>query len=74
MRIEIDGDYIELQQLLKLAGAAESGGHAKELILSGKVQVGGTIETRRSKKIRPGDIVRVEGVANVMEVASRTEK
>ncbi len=73
MQIEIQGEYIELQQLLKLAGVADSGGRAKEMILDGMVKVGGATETRRSRKIRPGDLVRVEGVANVMEVVSRAK-
>lgn len=70
MRIPIPGEYIELQQLLKLAGAAATGGEAKEMIIGGRVRVNDEIETRRSRKVRPGDVVRIERVADVMEVVA----
>lgn len=40
---------------------ASTGGHAKFLILEGLVKLNGEIEIRRGKKIRPGDIIEVEG-------------
>jgi len=57
----IRGDYIELQQLLKAAEVTYSGGDAKQLILDGGIVVNGERETRRSKKLRPGDVVVIEG-------------
>ncbi len=59
-KIKIDTEYIKLDQLLKLANIAQSGGHAKILILSEEVKVNGNIVTERGKKIRSGDIVRFE--------------
>lgn len=53
----IRGEYIELQQLLKAHGAVEQGSMAKELIQDGQVLVNGRVETRRSKKLSPGDVV-----------------
>ena len=38
---------IELQKFLKLAGAADSGGEAKQAITSGAVTVNGACEKRR---------------------------
>lgn len=52
---------ITLGQFLKLAGLASTGGEAKELIVSGLVLVNGRIETRRGRKMAPGDTVRVGG-------------
>lgn len=61
VEIKIDSEYIKLDQFLKLADVASTGGHAKFLILEGLVKLNGEIEIRRGKKIRPGDIIEVEG-------------
>jgi len=60
--IRINTDYIKLDQFLKWAGSAENGAHAKDLIFSGEVTVNGVTARERGKKIRPGDIVRVNGI------------
>ena len=54
-------ETIELDQFLKLAEVCQSGGQAKHLIQSGAVLVNGVIETRRGKKLRPGDCVSIDG-------------
>ena len=59
---ELDRDYIELNQLLKLAGLCDSGGAGKQLVASGAVQVDGAIELRKTAKIRAGQQVRVDDV------------
>ena len=41
-----------------------TGGHAKFLIQEGLVKVNGEVETRRGKKLRPNDVVEVEGTQN----------
>ena len=61
IEITIDSEYIKLDQFLKLADLASTGGHAKFLILEGLVKVNGEVEIRRGKKLRPQDIVEVEG-------------
>jgi ribosome-associated protein len=48
---------IRLDQFLKFQGVVETGGHAKLLIQSGEVLVNGQIETRRRRKLHPGDVV-----------------
>ncbi|MFN8139686.1 MAG: RNA-binding S4 domain-containing protein [Fimbriimonadales bacterium] len=68
-KVRIQGDYIELQKLLKFAGIAATGGDAKQLIEASLVQVNGAVESRRSRKLASGDIVRVEGVAEMIEIA-----
>lgn len=54
---EIKTEFIKLDSLLKFAGAAETGGMAKELVQNGAVKVNGEICTMRGKKIRSGDTV-----------------
>ena len=56
-----DLPVIRLDQFLKLAGVVGSGGQAKVLIQGGAVQVNGVLETRRGRKLKPGDAVECEG-------------
>lgn len=64
-KITIDTEFIKLGQLLKLAGIADSGVHAKILILNEEVTVNGQVTTMRGKKIYPGDHVAVEELGEV---------
>lgn len=57
--IEIKDDMIRLGQLLKLAGLADDGTHAKDLLDADKVAVNGEPEHRRGRQVHPGDIVTV---------------
>ncbi len=59
--IHIKDDFIKMGQLLKLANMVESGAVAKEVIEEGLVKYNGQVETRRGKKIYPGDIVEFDG-------------
>lgn len=64
MRIDdvpLSGEPIRLGQFLKLAGFAEDGSHAKELLEAGDVQVNGRSESRRGAQLRAGDVVAVGG-------------
>ncbi|EOS49147.1 RNA-binding S4 domain-containing protein [Lachnospiraceae bacterium MD335] len=56
--IFIRDDFIKLGQAIKLAGLVESGVEAKEVIQDGLVRVNGTVDTRRGRKLVPGDEVR----------------
>ena len=56
---DLDGDYVELNQLLKLVGVVDSGGAGKQLVASGAVRVDGTVELRKTCKIRAGQRVQV---------------
>jgi ribosome-associated protein len=58
------GEFITLDALLKANGLASSGGGAKSLIADGGVRVNGDVETRRGRKLRPGDEV-VVGASRV---------
>ena len=58
---EIRGEHITLDALLKATGLAPSGGGAKAMVTTGKVQVDGQMEVRRGCKLRPGQVVAVAG-------------
>jgi len=60
-KINIVGDFIRLDALLKFSSIVSTGGEAKVLIQSGDVYVGGLRCVQRGKKIMPGDIVRYGG-------------
>ena len=59
MDVSITGGSIKLGQFLKLANLAESGGHAKELISSGEVDVNGEVVTSRGYELVDGDVVSI---------------
>lgn len=59
--IKITTEFIKLDALLKFASLVGSGGEAKALIQDGQVLVNGEVCTMRGKKIRPGDIVSLNG-------------
>ena len=59
---ELDRDFVELNQLLKLAGLCDSGGAGKQLVASGAVRVDGALESRKTAKIRAGQAVRIGDV------------
>jgi len=59
---ELRGDHIPLDALLKATGLAESGGAAKALVASGKVEVDGQQELRKTAKLRAGQVVALTGV------------
>ena len=56
---DLDREHVELNQLLKLVGLADSGGQGKAIVASGDVMVDGAVELRKTAKIRAGQIVRV---------------
>jgi len=57
--VEIVDESIRLGQFLKLAGLADDGGHARELLEAGEVSVNGREEDRRGRQLRGGDVVAV---------------
>jgi ribosome-associated protein len=59
--VSIRDDSIRLGQLLKLADLVDQGSEAKEVLLRGLVQVNGVVETRRGRRLVPGDTVTVGG-------------
>jgi ribosome-associated protein len=61
--IPIREETIRLGQLLKLAGLADSGADARELVREGAARVNGEVETRRGRQLHRGDVVDVAGEA-----------
>ena len=59
--ITIITEYIKLQDLLKFAAIASTGGEAKIMVQEGQVTVNGEVCTQRGRKIRPGDDVCANG-------------
>jgi ribosome-associated protein len=57
IEFELTADYVELNQLLKLTGVCDSGGAGKALVAQGLVQVDGQPESRKTAKIRAGQVV-----------------
>jgi ribosome-associated protein len=59
---ELDRDFVELNQLLKLTGLCDSGGAGKQLVASGVVHVDGTVELRKTCKIHAGQRVTIDDI------------
>jgi ribosome-associated protein len=66
---QLTRDYVELNQLLKLAGVCDSGGAGKALVAAGNVQVDGQPESRKTAKIRAGQVVTCGDVHIVVAAA-----
>jgi len=62
---ELTSEFIELNQLLKLAGVVDSGGAGKHVVASGAVSVDGKKELRKTAKIRSGQSVTVAGTIQI---------
>lgn len=62
--VVISTETIQLDQFLKWAGIVESGGQVKLLLEDGLIQLNGVVAVERRKKIRPGDIISIEGLGS----------
>ncbi len=61
VNVQITGEYIELNKLLKFEGLVESGAQAKQVIAEGYVLVNGEVATQTRKKVFHLDLVEVNG-------------
>jgi len=52
---------LQLDQFLKWHNIVPTGGQAKRLIQGGAVKLNGIVETRRKKKLKPGDVIEIFG-------------
>lgn len=66
---ELTGEFVELNQLLKLVGLCDSGGAGKVMVASGVVKVDGKKELRKTAKIRAGQRVNVSDIQIDVAVA-----
>jgi ribosome-associated protein len=62
LTFELNAEFVEINQLLKLSGLVDSGGAGKNLVASGVVSVDGKKELRKTAKIRAGQVVSVGDV------------
>ena len=69
---ELETEFVELYKILKFEGLAESGGNAKQAISEGLVSVNGEVETRKRKKIRPGD--QIDFIDHHIEVIGKIDE
>lgn len=69
VEIAIRTEKIALDQFLKWARVCETGGMAKLMIKDGLVSVNGQVETRRGRRLKPGDEVIVRGRGSFRVVA-----
>jgi ribosome-associated protein len=58
----LNREFVQLNQLLKLTGLADSGGAGKALVAGGGVSVDGNVELRKTCKIRIGQAVTIGNV------------
>ena len=58
--IEINTEYIKIDQLMKYAGIVGNGSDVKLMILDQMIYVNDELCTQRNKKIRSGDVVEIE--------------
>lgn len=70
LTFELDREFVELNQLLKLTGLCDSGGAGKQLVASGAVRVDGAVELRKTCKVHAGQCVTLDGV-EIVVVPSR---
>lgn len=59
--VTITTEFIKLQDFLKFADIAPSGGMAKNFVQDGMVEVNGQVCTMRGKKLYDGDTVGFDG-------------
>ncbi|WP_050464478.1 RNA-binding S4 domain-containing protein [Herbaspirillum autotrophicum] len=57
LEFQLQGPFVELNQLLKLNGLCDSGGAGKAIVANGQVKVNGKVELRKTCKITAGQIV-----------------
>lgn len=62
-QFQLNGEYVELNQLLKMVGLCDSGGAGKALVAEGVVFVDGQMELRKTAKIRAGSVVTLGDVS-----------
>ena len=57
IEFRLNREFVQLNQLLKLTGLCDSGGAGKALVAGGGVSVDGSVELRKTCKIRVGQTV-----------------
>ena len=63
-RVKIKTEFITLGQFLKVADIVSSGGMAKAILQEYTIYVNDLQESRRGKKLYPGDKVHIKGLGD----------
>ena len=69
MTFELRGEHVELCNLLKLTGLADSSGQGKAMVAQALVRVDGELESRKAAKIRAGQMVVCNGIKIEIQAA-----
>lgn len=72
LEFRLNREFVQLNQLLKLTGLADSGGAGKALVAGGGVLVDGSVELRKTCKLRVGQVVTL-GEVQITVVAGAEE-
>ncbi len=67
--VGVTTEPVELYKILKFEGMTTSGDEAKSVIAEGRVIVNGEVETRKRKKLVPGDRILFDGDEWVVTLA-----
>ena len=59
--IKVRDEFIKLGQALKASNLVSSGVEAKLVIQDGQVEVNGEVDTRRGRRLVPGDMITFDG-------------
>ncbi len=59
-KIEIKGEFITMDKLLKFSGVAATGGQAFMMVEDGIVKLNGKVVSEKRKKVFIGDIVNID--------------
>ncbi len=57
IEFKLSSEFVELCNLLKLTGLADSGGRGKAMVAEGLIKVDGQAESRKTAKIKNGQTV-----------------
>ena len=58
--VKITSDYITLGQFIKFVGIISNGAEAKGYLANNEAYINNELDTRRGRKIYPGDVVKVD--------------
>lgn len=59
-QIEIKGEFITIDKLLKFSGVAATGGQAFMMVEDGIISINGNVVTEKRKKVFIGDLVNID--------------
>jgi ribosome-associated protein len=61
IEFKVEGDFIQMVQLLKATGMVQTGGEAQIAVIEGEVKYNGTVDYRKRLKVKSGDEVEFRG-------------